>query len=269
MTKSAWDEVTKNLELLDAQLRFDNPEEYRSRVGRLLEWVLNLSNADFTARTIDLLLTHTEDKENDLRIRLAAVDALTEIAPMMPDRVNTLISIAIDEEEHLRLRWDITDAYRSMRPDLWENLQNYPDLVDRSVDPYDPPPKLDFSKARVELAQKQSRQMLFYPPIVLVIFGALMGTMLSIGSSIFLPLVVAWIVLIIAFFCGRFVLVRRCPECGRFWARIPLKAVDGYNGPSMPIGSVCPGGSPARTSQRVTVYEVRCRFCRHPWIILR
>ncbi|MCU0848731.1 MAG: hypothetical protein MUD12_12670 [Spirochaetes bacterium] len=258
-----------DIDSIKAGLATDDPTEFPKHVEELYEWLKTTNDPWRNQRAAGALLDVACSKERNLEVRLLAVNALPVIGDKVPEELKRLIGVCDEEDEPLRLRWAAVDLLQAFNPELIKMLIYHKDLFDRTIDPDNPPPKLNVSDEISKIAEKQKREMKFYPLIALMIFGGMMGTYFAFNTDYFRYVIAGWTALVIVSIILAVVMPRRCPKCRRFFARVKLECVDSYSGPSMPIGSLGTGGSPVHTSQRVNVYEVRCRFCKHPWVILR
>jgi hypothetical protein len=258
-----------DIDSIKAGLTTDDSAEFPKHVEELFEWLETTKDSWRNQRAVGALLDVVCSKERNLKIRFLAIDALKKSAHKVPDELNQLLDLCREEEEPLRLRWAAVDLLKAFKPEFAEGLIYRNELFDRTIDPDNPPPKLNVSDELALIAEKQYHELNFYPLIALIIFGGIMGTYFAFNTQYFRTIIAGWIILVVGFISWSLIRARRCPKCKRFFARIKKDCVHSYNGPSMPIGSLGPGGSPVHTRQRVNVYEVRCRYCQHPWVILR
>jgi len=261
--------MNDDIDSIKTGLSTDDPAEFPARMDALFEWLRTTRDPWRNQRAVEALLDVACSRERNLAVRFIAIEGLHEIAGKVPEELNRLLDICRKEEDPLRLRWAATDLLQALNPRLAEGLIYKKELFDRTVDPDNPPPKLDVNKELSLIAEKQQHELNYYPLIALLIVCGIMGTIYAYDTRYFIPIIACWVVLAVGFISWLVIWGRRCPKCKRFFARVKMDAVHGYDGPSMPIGSLGPGGSPVQTRQRVTVYEVRCRYCQHPWVILR
>ncbi|MCU0847546.1 MAG: hypothetical protein MUD12_06630 [Spirochaetes bacterium] len=259
---------------IETALTAGDQAESSKQIEKIIEFIKTPPKPGRTDHFIENIACIAGLKERKLEVRFRAVDMLHKIGrdDAMGKAWSYLHIISNDTSEPLRLRWAAVDALRVIKPEDVENMEKLPDMDDlfyRAVDPDNPPPRLSYHDGLAKIAEKQSRTMFIYPLIALFIFGGIMGTYFSYGKWFFQLIIAGWIVLVTGFIALSLVFARRCPNCKRFFARQSLKYAGSYNTPARPIGSLGPGGSPVQVSQRVDAYKVRCRYCHHPWFVLR
>ncbi len=259
---------------IEIVLSVDDVREFSARTALLMEYVKTSGDPEHQDYLIYYLAKIANTENRNMNVRQFAVNTLAKIGHDNSSGFAAAILWTIcTSDEPLRFRWAAVDALKVIDPekaDFMKRSNTAVELFDRTLDPDNPPPKLDLDEAMVRLAEKQKRQLNILPLISLFIFGILMGIFLFRNTVYFKFVIVGLIFIAAGFVIMMFILSRRCPKCKRFFARGPLQARGSFDSKiSTPIGSLGTGGSNVHTRHRINVYQTSCKYCKHSWMVLR